>query len=328
MTLKTEIIINKNDAVTKAVELLNSDKVVALPTETVYGLAARCDSKLAVNKIFEIKNRPSDNPLIIHCDGLLMAEKYVLNPDERFYRLADAFWPGPLTIVTKRSVLVDDIVTAGQDTVAIRVPADDIFREIIKECKVPIAAPSANISGRPSPTEAEEVYRQLNGKIELIVDGGSCCVGVESTIVLLSEDNACILRPGDISKEKISKVLRHSINDKNAGNTIAPGMKYRHYAPSAEIVLYCGNSFVDYLKDKEGEFGVVCFQEEFDDILVSNRIIIGRSDNEKEQQHRLFKILNSLDSYNVKLWYVHADKRFEAVYNRLHKAADGRVDDK
>ncbi len=328
MTHNTKIINGEQNAVCKAVELLNKQQVVALPTETVYGLAARCDSEQGVAEIFRIKNRPSDNPMILHCDGLEMAKKYILNPDDRFLCLANHFWPGPLTIVAKRSAMVNDVVTAGQDTVAIRVPANNIFRDIITACNVPIAAPSANISGRPSPTDAQEVYRQLNGKIDLIVDGGNCTVGVESTIVLLDDEDVCILRPGDISRTQLSQVLRQEIVDNKNNSIIAPGMKYKHYAPSADIILYCGDAFAEHLKDKNGEYGVVCFEEEYADISAKHRIIIGRSTQEKEQQYRLFKILNSLDNYDVKLWYIHTDKNFEAVYNRLHKAANGKVAEK
>ncbi len=327
MTFNT-LLLNADDyALAKAVDFLNEGNVVALPSETVYGLAARADSEDGIKRIFSVKNRPADNPLILHCDSSDMAIKYLLQHDERFFNLAKAFWPGPLTIVAKRSLLVNDFVTAGQDTVAVRVPANDFFRSVINGCGVPIAAPSANISGRPSPTDAQEVYNQLNGSIPLIADGGSCSVGVESTIVLLSDSGATLLRPGDIGVEDLETVLNEPINRNTKDAPTAPGMKYRHYAPTSEVILYCGDSLANYLKDKSGTFGVVCYEEEYKDITAAQCLVLGRSTDEKQQQRRLFKILNSLDSYQLKRWYIHTDKNFEAIYNRLYKASEGKVAD-
>ncbi len=321
---KTTVLPADKSGAARAAQLLDDGEVVALPSETVYGLAARCDREQGLEKIFKVKNRPADNPLILHCDGTSMALRYAKNPDERVKKLADAFWPGPLTIVVKRNDNVPDSVTAGQDTVALRVPKNEIFRDVITLCGVPIAAPSANISTSPSPTDAGEVLRQLDGKIPLILDGGSCAVGVESTIVLLDEV-VSILRPGDISRLAIEKVLRINTVDKKKSTPIAPGMKYRHYAPKCEVLLYCGDNFADFIKSCKGEFGVVCFEEEQEDIVAKECIIIGRANDEKGQQRRLFKILNSLDAHDVDRWYIHTDKRFEAVYNRLFKAAQGKI---
>ncbi len=276
--------------------------------------------------IFRTKNRPADNPLILHCDGVEMALRYIDSPDERFLKLAERFWPGPLTIVTKRSELAIDLVTAGQDTVALRMPNDENFLKVITGCGVPIAAPSANISGRPSPTDAQEVYNQLNTKVPLIVDGGSCSVGVESTIISLLENGVAILRPGDITKAELEQVICEISIQRGERLPVAPGMKYRHYAPSCDVVLYCGDNFPYYLKSKSGSYGVVCYEEEKKDIWAEHCIVFGRGSDEKQQQRNLFKILNSLDSYGLKCWYIHADRNFEALYNRLYKASQGRVD--
>ncbi len=322
----TEILPPTEGALSEAVRLLNSGEVVVLPSETVYGLAARCDSEDGIAKIFSVKNRPADNPLILHCDGLEMAKKYSMDTDERLKKLADIFWPGPLTVVVKRSNLVSDIVTAGQATVALRVPNNEFFRNVITECGVPIAAPSANISGRPSPTDGNEALRQLDKKVPLIVDGGRCDVGVESTIIYLSDDEAVLLRPGDISADCLSEVLGQTVVTKKGEKTpTAPGMKYRHYAPNCEIILYCGDDFACFLKRCDGKYGVVCFEEESEDITAEKCIIFGRAGDEKQQQRRLFKILNSLDDYRLDRWYIHTDRSFKAVYNRLHKASDGKI---
>ncbi len=326
MIHKTLVINSGDSALKTAVELLNNGDVIAMPTETVYGLCARCDNMQGVKGIFKIKNRPADNPLILHCDGVDMALKYIDNPDDRFFKLTQKFWPGPLTIVTTRSTAVGDIVTGGQNTVALRMPKNEFFLKVISGCGVPIAAPSANISGRPSPTDAQEVYNQLNTKVPLIVDGGRCSVGVESTIVSITGGEVSLLRPGDITRAEIEEVIGgFSIKNKNE-LPIAPGMKYRHYAPSCEVTLYCGDNFPAYLADKKGSYGVVCYEEEQTDISAEHCIIFGRADDEKHQQHNLFKILNSLDSYGLERWYIHTEKNFEAVFNRLHKASQGRVD--
>ncbi len=309
----------------RAAQLLNDGEVVALPSETVYGLAARCDSEQGIKRIFEVKNRPADNPLILHCDNVEMVLRYAKDQHERLKRLAEKFWPGPLTVVVKRNDNVPDSVTAGQDTVALRIPDNEAFREVISLCKVPIAAPSANISTYPSPTDAEEVLRQLDGKIPLILNDGRCEVGVESTIVHLDKDGVCILRPGDINASEIEDFLELEIATKKGNTPTTPGMKYRHYAPKSEVVLYCGEDFPNFLKGCKGEFGVVCFEEEKNDITAKCCIIIGRANDEKEQQHRLFKILNSLDGYKVERWYIHTDRRFEAIYNRLFKASQGKI---
>ncbi len=313
-------------AVRQAVDFLTAGEVVAIPSETVYGLAARCDSKQGVRKIFSVKNRPADNPLILHCDGIDMARRYVDDVDDRFYKLAESFWPGPLTIVTKRSSLVSDYITAGQDTVAVRIPNSSFFREVIAGCGVAIAAPSANISGKPSPTDANSVFTQLSGSIPLIVDGGSCSVGVESSIIYLGDGDATLLRPGDITRFELESVLGLGVGQTKKSSPSAPGMKYRHYAPFCEVILYCGNSFVKYLKDKKAPFGVVCHEEEIKDISAEKCISFGISNDEKQQQHRLFAILNSLDEYGLERWYIHAEKKHEAVFNRLFKAAEGKVD--
>ncbi len=321
----TEVVKVDSDCAKKAAELLNAGEVVVLPTETVYGLAARCDSEAGIRKIFSVKNRPSDNPLILHCDSVEMVNRYAKEPDERLQKLASHFWPGPLTIVVERSKLVSDIVTAGQDTVALRIPDNVFFKEVITLCGVPIAAPSANISGRPSPTDANESLRQLDKMVPLIVDGGSCSVGVESTIIYLSTDGEVLLRPGDISVKQLEKVLGRSLIFKKNELPTAPGMKYRHYAPSCEVVLYCGDDFADFLKDCNGDFGVVCYEEECKHIDSHNVIVFGRAGDEKEQQRRLFGILNSLDERGCDRWYIHTDRAFEAIYNRLYKASQGKI---
>ena len=233
-----------------AAEILKNGGVVGIPTETVYGLAADALNGKAVEKIFKAKGRPMDNPLIVHVSDFSDIEKYNLVSEipEKAKSLAKAFWPGPLTMIMKRTDVIPPEVSAGLDTVAIRFPSHPVAQEIIRAAKTPLAAPSANLSGSPSPTTARHVLNDMDGKIDAVLDGGACEVGVESTVITLATDVPRVLRPGGITVEQLREVLGEVevddavIHQLPEGATAAsPGMKYKHYAPKANVLLLKGS---------------------------------------------------------------------------------------
>jgi len=227
-------------AVTAAAERLRAGDVVALPTETVYGLAANALSADAVRRIYEIKERPAHNPIIVHVDGVTMAKRCVAEWPESAQRLADAFWPGPITFVLPKSDLIPDIVTAGGATVGVRWPGHPIMRETIRACGFPLAAPSANPSNELSPTNAEHVRKRLGDRLSLIIDGGQSQIGIESTVVDLASSPARILRPGLIHEESIEAALNAEVEiggDGDGEMLMSPGQLLKHYSPNARLTI-------------------------------------------------------------------------------------------
>ncbi len=251
--MKTEVLkinsISDSEAeLSRAAELIRSGQLVAFPTETVYGLGANAMDEKAVEKIFVAKGRPGDNPLIVHIAEINDIKPLVTSIDEKAYSLINKFWPGPLTIIFNKSSKVSDKVTAGLSTVAIRMPSHPVALELIKKSGVPIAAPSANRSGKPSPTTAKHVYEDMDGRIPMILDGGSADVGVESTVLDMTGKVPVILRPGGVTYEMLSEVLGHVEIDSGVLAPIdkdqqvkSPGMKYKHYAPDAPVTIYQGD---------------------------------------------------------------------------------------
>lgn len=225
------------ESIELAIELLKRGEVVAFPTETVYGLGASIEKPDAVQRIFSIKRRPLDNPLIVHVFSLDQALSLVDSPPPEFFRLVECFWPGPLALIVKKNISVSAVVSAGHSTVAIRMPKHPIARKILEGVGEPLAAPSANLSGRPSPTTASDVLEDLEGKIPLIVDGGPCSIGIESTVLSLVHSIPTILRPGQITGRELEEVLKCKIDVCQGGPLLSPGMKYRHYAPKAAVRL-------------------------------------------------------------------------------------------
>src|SRR5574338_98360 len=249
--MKTKILkINSNNPqiskIRQAANVIKSRRLVAFPTETVYGLGAHALDKNAVKKIFEAKGRPSDNPLIIHISDIADLGMLADDIPSISYELADKFWPGPLTLVLKKSKIVPKIVTGGLNTVAVRMPKNKIALALIRESGVPIAAPSANVAGRPSPTIPEHVSEDLFGRISVIIDGGKTRIGIESTVLDVSKKTPMLLRPGGITLEQLQKVIGkisvHPIVKGKKTKLIhrSPGMKYRHYSPNAKIILIEG----------------------------------------------------------------------------------------
>lgn len=234
--MKTQIIPSQD--ISFAIEALKSGEPVAFPTETVYGLGAPVFNKDTVKKIFTIKGRPADNPLIAHV--AFLEEVTLLGEDlsPSFYRLAEAFWPGPLAMIVKKRSTIPNIVSAGHPTIAIRMPIHPIARKLIEGVGEPLVAPSANLSGRPSPTRAQDVFDDLEGRIRFILDGGDCEVGIESTVISLIHEKPTLFRPGKVTQEELEEVLKEKVYlPEREGPILSPGMKYRHYAPKAKVKL-------------------------------------------------------------------------------------------
>lgn len=232
--MKTQII--DASKIFLAVELLNKGETVVFPTETVYGLGGSIFDPRAIASIFSIKGRPADNPLIVHVSSIQQAVDLAENVPPSFFLLAKHFWPGPLALILKRASHVPSAVSAGQPTLAIRMPSHPIALQLIEAAGFPLAAPSANLSGRPSPTSALDAMEDLEGKVALILDGGPCSIGIESTVLSLVHPQPTLLRPGQITKEEIEAVLGQNIS-LDSSSMLSPGMKYRHYAPKAALRL-------------------------------------------------------------------------------------------
>lgn len=335
--LKVQSIFQNPDELQTAADILAKGGLVAFPTETVYGLGANGLNEDAVRSIFAAKGRPSDNPLILHiCDTEQLPQLAREIPDEAI-KLALEFWPGPLTMVLPKTDRVPDAVSGGLDTVAIRFPNNLIAREIIRRSGKPIAAPSANLSGSPSPTTAQHCIDDLMGRVDAIVDGGSCGVGLESTVISLATEVPTVLRPGGITVEQLRAVLGEVQVDpavtepmKDGQKAASPGMKYKHYAPKAKVILLDGDSgaFANYVNThkNDGVFAL-CFSEDVPALEVPV-ICYGGKDDADEQAHALFDALRRLDDEGAKEVYAHCPAKDGvglAVYNRLLRAAAFQV---
>ena len=317
-----------------AAEIIKSGGLVAIPTETVYGLGANGLDENAVAKIFVAKGRPQDNPLILHISGPEEIERFCHRIPQAAFDLAEKFWPGPLTIILPAKEIVPKATTGGLSTVGIRCPDCDVTREIIRLSGVPVAAPSANISGKPSTTTAEHVRHDHDGKIDAIVDGGSCRVGVESTIVDLTEERPRLLRPGGITPEQLLEVLGDLVVDKAVTAQIdkdevvkAPGMKYRHYAPSEPVVIVSGSreAAAAYIRAHfEPGDRVLCFEEELPLYEGCNPLSYGLEADVNTLSAGLFSALRELDDPKIHQVYARCPVGggvAYAVQNRLKKAA-------
>ena len=329
-------IISANDAqvVALAANYLTAGQLVAIPTETVYGLGANGLNPEAVAKIFEVKGRPQDNPLILHIADPEQMELFCHSIPEAAYALAKAFWPGPLTMVLPAKDIVPMSTRANLPSVAVRCPDCAITRDIIRSAGVPVAAPSANISGKPSTTTAQHVYDDHAGKIPLIVDGGACRVGVESTIVDLTDKKPRLLRPGGITPEQLKAVLGDLLIDKAVTASIdhdtvvkAPGMKYRHYAPAEPVVIVSGSreraAAYIHAHFEPGD-RVLCFEEELELYADCHPLSYGQEANVDTLCAGLFAALRELDDASIHQVYARCpegDGVAFAVQNRLKKAA-------
>ena len=333
---------NTPDNIIIAAGVLKNGGLVAIPTETVYGLAADALNGKAVAKIFEAKGRPADNPLIVHIANFEDIERFKLVREipESAVKLAKSFWPGPLTIIMKKGDIIPDEVSAGLDTVAIRFPSHPSARAIISAANIPLAAPSANLSGSPSPTTAQHVLNDMDGKIDAVFDGGACSVGVESTVLTLAEDTPRLLRPGKVTLEELQSVLGEVALDpavlskvKEGQKAASPGMKYKHYAPRANVILLkCSDDeYIDYVnRNSGGGVAALCCDEDTEK-LNAKYISLGKRNDYEAHAHRLFDSLRRIDGYgDIHTVYTRlpsTDGVGLAVYNRLIRAAGFEVID-
>ena len=343
--MKTQIVrIDENLELDKQliypVNVIKKGGLVAFPTETVYGLGASALNEDASRKIYAAKGRPSDNPLIVHISKPEDAENYCYT-DDIFYKLAKEFMPGPITIIMKKKDIIPSTITGGLDTVGIRCPENKIANKLIELSGVPIAAPSANISGKPSPTKAQHVIDDLNGKIDCIIDGGESIIGVESTIVKIENGECTLLRPGGITISQLKKVFTNIKIDKAVLSKLdanerpqAPGMKYRHYSPDASISLIVrkdqkdnDNKIISFINNIEVDDNIgFIIPKEFKTYIKSNNVFVfGSIKDEREQAQQLYDILRRIDKTNIKELYAVINDIDDdiglAIYNRMLKAS-------
>ena len=340
---QTKMLPPSQEALQEAASLLSSGQLVAFPTETVYGLGANALDRDAVLSIFAAKGRPADNPLIVHIWDSSQLTALCEMPDGA-QTLMDAFWPGPLTILMRRLPSIPLEVTAGLPTVAIRMPSHPVARELLKVAGLPIAAPSANRSGKPSPTSAHHVMQDMEGRIPLILDGGACEVGLESTVVDLTHGTPTILRPGGITKEMLEQVLGpvqvagSVLRPLKEGETaLSPGMRYRHYAPDGSVTLVEGDDpsvlaalhLLCQTARAEGRRAcVMCFHEHMHSLSDCDPHDLGSCEDPASTAHRLFNILRQLDDEQMDVIYsevVPVTGVGLAVMNRLGRAAAFRT---
>lgn len=333
------------EVIKEASDILHAGDMVAFPTETVYGLGANALDEMASKKIYAAKGRPSDNPLIVHVANEQQILPLVKEIPESARKLMKAFWPGPLTIIFNKSDVVPYGTTGGLDTVAIRMPNHKVALTLIEESNIPIAAPSANTSGRPSPTTAMHVMDDLNGKISMVIDGGAVGIGIESTIVDVTGDIPMILRPGYINKKMLEEVVGEVTIDKAILGPVspdlkpkAPGMKYKHYAPKADFTMFDGD--IDKVADRINELaesyikkgykvGIISSAESKDRYRYGEVISIGSRNNELSISKNLYKVLREFDDKQVD--YIlgetfRSEELGQAIMNRLLKAAGYQVE--
>ncbi|MBC8536527.1 L-threonylcarbamoyladenylate synthase [Feifania hominis] len=339
----TILTINRDHPDERAVETagraLREGKLVIFPTETVYGLGASAYDAAAAAAIYRAKGRPSDNPLIVHIADIADLPLVAREVPPEAMRLFEACSPGPLTVVLKKSDRIPDAVSAGLDTVAVRIPSHPTARAIIRAAGVPIAAPSANLSGKPSPTRAGHIIREMDGRVDYIVAGEDCDVGVESTVVTLAVAPPRLLRPGGVTLAQLEEILGPVETDQavmhaiSAGAVISsPGMKYRHYAPASPVAIVEGSGAMEYIRAHlTPDIGVLCFDGEQELFAGAKRAIpYGDPARPETLAHNLFDALRAVDEDRYELVYARAPEPQGvglAVYNRLLKAAGHTVID-
>jgi L-threonylcarbamoyladenylate synthase len=310
-----------NNIKISASELKNGN-LVAFPTETVYGLGADGLNSIAVTKIFEAKQRPTFNPLILHVNSEKMLSKVAVVDNKKVKELIKTFWPGPLTLILPKRKIVPDIVTAGLDTVAVRMPNNKIALQLIKELGNPIAAPSANSFGKLSPTTAEHVVKQLGEKVDIVLDGGNCNVGVESTIVEVTESGSYLLRPGGISKEELKNIIGEIEIKKNEENPNSPGQLKIHYAPEIPIYFYDEKKVLNFADKK---LGGLFFQKSKNEKYFTSIKILSTTGNLREAASNIFSFLHEFENENLDMIFVEKFKEKGlgiAIMDRLTKAVN------
>lgn len=331
------------EEIEEAAKLIRAGGLVSFPTETVYGLGANGLDELAVAKIFKAKGRPQDNPLILHISSEEELVDLVEEIPEDAKKCMEKFWPGPLTMIFKRSKIVPDAITAGLETVAIRMPSNKIALELIRRSKRPIAAPSANTSGKPSPTAAQHVYKDLSGKLEIIIDGGRTGIGLESTVLDLTEEIPTILRPGGVTQEDLERLLGRVDIDRSIIKfdekivPKSPGQKYRHYAPNSDMYIFEGdldkivariNKLAEEEVSKGKKVGIMATDETKDKYENGLVYSMGNRIDETSIAHNLFYILRDMDIEEIDVIYAESVEFSSiglAIMNRMIKAAGGKI---
>jgi L-threonylcarbamoyladenylate synthase len=322
-----------------AARLLNAGSLVAFPTETVYGLGAIYRDEAALRQIFVTKGRPTDNPLIVHIWQLAQLTGLVQKIEDKWQRLIETFWPGPLTLIFPKRATVPDLVTAGLATVAVRMPSHPVARELLRLTKTPVAAPSANLSGKPSPTRAEHVLTDFREKIPLVVDGGSCQAGLESTVLMLDAGQPRILRPGAITKEMLEATLNETVAVAAGGEVNrpqAPGMKYRHYAPKAPVLLVEGEKakvvahINALLQEQRGSTKIVIISSSETRSQYQTNLVLdlGPKGHLELAARRLYDLLRQCDALEADRIIIEGVTETgigAAIKNRLNNAAGGNV---
>ena len=333
--IKIEDTTKQAQDIERAAALLRDGGLVVIPTETVYGLGGDGTNPLSAQKIYAAKGRPSDNPLIIHISDPSEAENYAYT-NELYYKLAEAFMPGPLTVILPKKDTVPYETTGGLDTVAIRCPSHPIANAIIKAAGIPVAAPSANISGKPSTTAVEYVIEDFDGRVDMIIDGGACEIGLESTIVLITKDGGLILlRPGAITYDAlccvcdnvtISTTLEGTLSENE--RPLSPGMKYKHYAPASQLILLDGedDNVIEFLKNEQKRCrpAILCYDEEAEQLENKLLLPIGSRNDQVSHAKMLFARLRECDSLSPDVIYAHLPQKEGlglALYNRMIRAA-------
>lgn len=332
-----ETLLLNDNQVDIAAQIIKDGGLAAFPTETVYGLGADALNGKAVAEIFKAKGRPMDNPLIVHISDISQVYGIVRDFPEKAQSLANKYWPGPLTMIMKKKDIIPVEVSAGLDTVAVRFPSHPIAQRLITLAGTPIAAPSANLSGKPSPTEFSHVVEDLSGKVGAIIDGGSCNVGVESTVITLATDTPRLLRPGGITLEQLREVIGEVDVDKAVfakpdDNTpvASPGMKYKHYAPKTRVIIINAGSdaYIEYVNAHAADnVCALCYEEDKERLNVPC-VVYGKTEDYSEQARRLFEALRRVDEIGASLSYARCpqpDGVGMAVYNRLIRAAGFEV---
>ena len=329
--MNTQILPYNSENIAKAADIIKKGGLVGMPTETVYGLAANALDANAVRSIFEAKGRPQDNPLIVHISDIKMLPTLVRDIPQTAKDLAERFWGGPLTMIFPKADIIPSVTSGGLDTVAVRMPQSEAARALIEAAGVPIAAPSANLSGSPSPTTAQHVYDDMNGRIPMIIDGGECSCGVESTVICFRNGGIHVLRPGGVTAEMLSQFADVTIDKAVCAKpaedekVLSPGMKYKHYSPKANVIIVDehGKRFVDYCVERS----------------VGNTLALGAGVDESGifvdygktpelQAQRLFSLLRKADDSGVDTVFVEMPSKEGvglAVYNRLLRAAGFEV---
>ena len=336
MAFETKLLDCSPASIDEAAGLIKQGEVVGMPTETVYGLAANAYDTEAVAKIFNAKGRPADNPLIVHISDLSQLEGVVSEIPQSALKCAKAFWSGPLTMILPKNPDIPYITSGGLDTVGVRMPSHPAARALIEKAGVPLAAPSANLSGSPSPTTAAHVMADMRNRIPAVIDGGECEAGVESTVIAFGQDSIRILRPGRITKEMLLNVCPNVEIDSGVLNEVdnsqpvaSPGMKYKHYSPAANVIIVSGSAeqFMYYVKNNmtDDTLCLVFDESDLGDMDIPH-ILLG--DSGEQQAHNLFAALRSADDLGAKTVFARCPERTGvglAVYNRLIRAAGFKV---